>query len=204
MKANNLLIASLLLIAVVLSACAPAATPQPEQPEGCLGDPAAIVVDLECREIRFAVENAYLPFNYISLETGEPGGWDYEVFDEICRRLNCTPVYVESSWDTMIQSVADGQFDIAGDGITITEARDEIVDFSIGYIQINQRLLVRKGETRFDSIESFTADPGLILGRPPPHICQKTASKGSSRCHLPSRRSSPRMWTPSSLMRWWG
>ncbi|NPV57085.1 MAG: amino acid ABC transporter substrate-binding protein [Anaerolineae bacterium] len=161
MKSKNLFAVSILLIVFALSACTPAATPAPE---GCLGDPDAIIVDLECQEIEFAVENAYLPFNYISLEGGEPGGWDYETFNEICRRLNCTPVYVESAWDTMIQSVADGQFDMAGDGITITEARDEIVDFSIGYIQINQRLLVRKGETRFDSIEAFAADESLVMG----------------------------------------
>jgi polar amino acid transport system substrate-binding protein len=43
----------------------------------------------------------------------------------------------------MIQAVADGQFDAAADGITITEDRAEIVDFSIGYIALDQRLLVR-------------------------------------------------------------
>ena len=42
----------------------------------------------------------------------------------------------------MIQAVADGQFDIAGDGITITEERDEIIDFSTGYINIAQRIMV--------------------------------------------------------------
>ena len=71
--------------------------------------------------VRVAVENAYLPFNYIDPETGEPAGWDYEVWDEICRRLGCTPDYVETSWEGMIQAVADGQFDAAADGITITE-----------------------------------------------------------------------------------
>jgi len=55
----------------------------------------------------------------------------------------------------MIQAVSDGQFDAAGDGITITESRAEVVDFSIGYINIQQRLLVRLGEDRFTSIEEF-------------------------------------------------
>ena len=42
----------------------------------------------------------------------------------------------------MIQAVADGQFDIAGDGITITDERDKIIDFSDGYINIAQRIMV--------------------------------------------------------------
>jgi ABC-type amino acid transport substrate-binding protein len=113
--------------------------------------------DLDGQEVTIAIENAYLPFNYISLETGEPGGWDYDVWDEICARLNCVPVYVEAGWDGMIQAVADGQFDAAADGITITEARAEIVDYSMGYVNIEQRLLVRLGDNRFDGIDAFTA-----------------------------------------------
>ena len=53
---------------------------------------------------------------------------------------------------------------MAGDGVTITPERDEIVDFSDSYISIDQRLLVRMGEDRFTSIEEFVANPDLILG----------------------------------------
>jgi polar amino acid transport system substrate-binding protein len=120
--------------------------------------------DLGGREITIAVENAYLPFNYIDPETSEPAGWDYVVWDEICRLLNCTPVYVEAGWEGMIQAVADGQYDAAADGITITEDRAEIVDFSEGYINIEQRLLVRVDEDRIESIEDIVNDESLILG----------------------------------------
>ncbi len=120
--------------------------------------------DLEGREIAIAVENAYLPFNYIDPETGEPAGWDYVVWDEICNLINCTPVYIESGWEGMIQAVADGQFDAAADGITITDDRAEIVDFSEGYINIDQRLLVRLDEDRIESIEDIAADENLVLG----------------------------------------
>ncbi len=135
-----------------------------QEPEGCLGSADTALVDLNCQEITIAVENAYLPFNYIELETGQPGGWDYDTWNEVCTRLHCTPVFVESAWEGMIQSVADGQYDSAGDGITITDKRAEIVDFSIGYIKLQQRLLVRVGEDRFDSMETFVADESLILG----------------------------------------
>ena len=98
--------------------------------------------DLGGREITIAVENAYLPFNYIDAETGEPAGWDYEAIDEICSRLNCVPKYETFSWEPMIQAFSDGQFDVAADGITITAERAEVVDFSDGYINIDQRILV--------------------------------------------------------------
>jgi polar amino acid transport system substrate-binding protein len=130
----------------------------------CLGTAEDALVDLNCQEVTVAVENAYLPFNYIDSNTHKAGGWDYTVVPELCKRLHCKPVFQECSWDVMIQSVADGLYDMAGDGITITEEREKIVDFSEGYINIDQRLLVNKGETRFASMEDFVANPELILG----------------------------------------
>jgi polar amino acid transport system substrate-binding protein len=160
MRRTTVLSLILLVLVLALSACSSTAA----QPEGCLGTSDGALVDLDCQEITIAVENAYLPFNYVDIETGEPGGWDYDFIDEMCTRLHCTPVFEEAAWEGMIQAVADGQFDMAADGITITPDRAEIVDFSDGYINIEQRLLVRKGEDRFGSIEDFAADDGLILG----------------------------------------
>lgn len=125
---------------------------------------AGALPDLAGREVRIAVENAYPPFNYINPATTKGEGWDYETWTEICRLLNCKPQFEESSWEGMIQAVGNGQFDAAADGITITPERAEQVDFSDGYIQVAQRLLVRVGETRFDGIKPFVADSTLRLG----------------------------------------
>ena len=163
---RNIMFVSIFAGALILTACgggqsAPAkGIPVFE----CLGSADTALVDLECREVTVAVENAYLPYNYIHSETGLAGGWDYDVIPEICERLHCTPVFVEVSWDIMIQSVADGLYDMAADGITINPERDEIADFSMGYVSIDQRLLVRKGEDRFTSIDEFAANPDLIMG----------------------------------------
>ena len=103
------------------------------------------LVDLKGRTITIAIENAYLPFNYIDAETGEPGGWDYAAINDICKRLNCIPDYQTFDWDPMIQSIADGEFDLAADGITITAERSKIVAFSDGYINIDERVMVATG-----------------------------------------------------------
>jgi polar amino acid transport system substrate-binding protein len=161
MKRAWLLTISIIVVStLLLSACATTNIAAP----GCLGSASEALVDLNCEEITITVENAYLPFNYISAKTGKPGGWDYEAWAEICTRLHCSPVFVESGWDGMIQAVSQGQYDAAGDGITITDQRAQMVDFSMGYIQINQRLLVRQGESRFSSIEEFAASSEFVLG----------------------------------------
>jgi polar amino acid transport system substrate-binding protein len=124
--------------------------------------------DLEGREVRIAVENAYNPFNFIDEESGEAIGYDYDIFAEICARLNCEPVFVETSWDAML-AVMGGEggfdtFDIGADGITITEERAQNVDFSNPYIQLSQVMLVRIDEERFTEADELAADPELLLG----------------------------------------
>ncbi len=158
----------ILLLSLALVACGGGAT-EPEAGSGGTETEGGVaetgdLPDLGGREITVAVENAYLPFNYIDPATGEPAGWDYEAINAICELLNCTPVYVEAAWEGMIQAVADGQYDMAADGITITDERREIVDFSDGYINIEQRLLARVGEDRFDSVQSFVDNSELVLG----------------------------------------
>ncbi len=122
------------------------------------------VPDLGGATVTVAIENLYPPFNFIDETSGEAVGWDYDAINEICARLNCTPDFVETSWDGMINAVSTGEFDMAADGITITVDRYEVVDFSIGYVQLAQRLLVRIDETRFDTAEEFVADPTLTIG----------------------------------------
>jgi phosphate/phosphite/phosphonate ABC transporter binding protein len=157
---------SILIIGVLaLTACQPAeeATEEPAPPEPAPPEEVGLP-DLGGREITIAIENAYLPFNYILLETGEPGGWDYDFLEEACARLNCVPVYIEFQWDPMIMAVADGQFDMAADGITIKEERAEVVDFSDPYVSLIQRLLKRIDDDRFADEQEFKDNPDLIAG----------------------------------------
>jgi polar amino acid transport system substrate-binding protein len=110
----------------------------------------------EGRVITVAVENAYPPFNYLDDE-GTPIGWDYDVIREICNRIGCTPEFIETSWDGMILAVSQGEYDMAADGITITEERAQQVAFSDGYMPLQQVLLVRIDEDRFTTPDEFVA-----------------------------------------------
>jgi len=120
------------------------------------------LADLGGREVTVAVENAYLPFNYIDPGTGQGTGWDYEALGAICGLLNCTPSFKETAWDGMIIAVSQGEFDMAADGITITDERKQQVDFSEGYISVEQRLMVRKDEDRFATLDEFKAGDYLV------------------------------------------
>jgi polar amino acid transport system substrate-binding protein len=125
---------------------------------------AAELPDLAGRTIVAVTENAYTPLNFADPKTGEGIGWEYDAVNEIARRLNAKVEWKLSSWDTMIQAVREGQFDIGMDGITINDERKAQVDFSDPYMVSQQFMLVRADENRFTDAKSFGADEKLLVG----------------------------------------
>lgn len=125
---------------------------------------AADLPDLKGRAIVAVTENAYTPLNFADPKSGEGIGWEYDAFNEIARRLNATVDWKIASWDTMIQAVRDGQFDVGMDGITINDERRKQVDFSDPYMVSQQFMLVRADEKRFADAKSFAADKDLLVG----------------------------------------
>lgn len=178
MKVRSLLLTALAaLTLLVLAACQPVPTATGGETQGATaGGPCseATITEVDGRpdlggcELRIAVENAYQPFNYIDTESGEAVGYDYDIFEEICARINCQPEFIETSWDAMV-AVMGGEgsfetFDVGADGITITEERAQNVDFSDPYITSSQVLLVRIDEDRFTEPDEFAANPDLLIG----------------------------------------
>ncbi|WP_424983902.1 transporter substrate-binding domain-containing protein [Maritalea sp. S77] len=120
--------------------------------------------DLQGRTIVAVTENAYTPLNFVDPKTGQGIGWEYDAFNEIAKRLNAKVDWQLSSWDTMIQAVRDGQFDVGMDGITITEERATQVDFSQPYMTSEQFMLVRADEDRFANSAEFASNENLLFG----------------------------------------
>ncbi|MEI6386995.1 MAG: transporter substrate-binding domain-containing protein [Spirochaetota bacterium] len=129
-----------------------------------VGTSAQKLPDLKGRKIVAVTENAYTPLNFVDAKTGKAMGWEYDAVNEIGKRLNARIEWKVSSWDTMIQAVRDGQFDVGMDGITINDERKGQVDFSDAYMVSQQFMLVRKGEKRFTDEKAFAANPKLLIG----------------------------------------
>jgi polar amino acid transport system substrate-binding protein len=125
---------------------------------------AATLPDLGGRKVIAVTENAYTPLNFADPKTGEGIGWEYDAFNEIAKRLNLTVEWKIASWDTMIEAVRNGQFDVGMDGITINDERKKQVDFSDPYMTSEQFMLARADETRFTDAKSFGANADLLVG----------------------------------------
>ena len=128
---------------------------------------SADLPDLKGRKVIVVTENAYPPLQFVDPKSGKAIGWEYDAMNEIAKRLNFTVEYQNTSWDAMIQSVSDGQYQIGMTGITIKDDRKEKVDFSDPYMRSQQLMLVRGDETRFTDGKSFAAfEKGLVGAQP--------------------------------------
>jgi polar amino acid transport system substrate-binding protein len=163
MKKRMTSIAVLTVLALVLAACG---TDEPTDTTGASGTTApdaGELPDLGGRTVTIGVENAYIPFNYIPIGAEEPEGWDYDAWAYICELLNCVPEFVESAWPAVIDIVAAGDLDTAADGISITDERKEIVDYSDPYMIVTQKLITQLDDDRFANADALIDDAEAII-----------------------------------------
>ncbi len=164
MKFSKIL-AILVLLIMALGACGgDEATPVTTAASGSTATTAASgsEFDLGGREVTVGVENAYLPFNYVLPGETEGKGWDYDAWRAICGVINCVPTFVEAGWPQVIDQVAAGELDTAADGISITDERKKVVDYSDPYMVVEQKFIVGLDDTRFADADALIASDAVI------------------------------------------
>jgi len=82
--------------------------------------------------IRMGTEGAYAPWNFIN-DAGEIDGFERELGDELCKRANLECEWVKNDWDSIIPNLVSGNYDVIIAGMSITDERDEVIDFTQNY-----------------------------------------------------------------------
>jgi ABC-type amino acid transport substrate-binding protein len=85
---------------------------------------------------------------YPPFEQGKSGnytGFDIELMEAIGERIGRTPEFQDTSFETIFRDVAQGKFDAVISAATITEEREQAVDFSNPYYLSEQAVLVKEG-----------------------------------------------------------
>ena len=84
--------------------------------------------------VRMGTEGAYPPYNFIN-DAGEVDGFERELGDELCLRAELTCEWVTNEWDSIIPNLVSGNYDTIIAGMSITDERDEVIDFTQNYTQ---------------------------------------------------------------------
>ena len=126
-------------------------------------------------ELIIATEGTWAPWTYHD-DDDVLVGFDIEVATKIAEKLGVKATFVECLWDSIFAGIDSGRYDIAANGVEVTEERSEKYDFSDPYAYIRTALIVRgdneditcfedlNGKTTANTLSSTYAQLGESYG----------------------------------------
>jgi octopine/nopaline transport system substrate-binding protein len=109
----------------------------------CLGLLPGAALAKDWTKIRIATEGAYPPWNFTD-GAGALIGFEVDLAHDLCRRIGATCELVARDWDSIIPGLQAGDYDAIMDGLTITKARAQEIQFSTSYAKNPAAFAVRK------------------------------------------------------------
>ena len=95
------------------------------------------------RTVLVAVDRAYPPHQFAS-ETGEPAGFDVELFRAVAAAVGLRYEMRLDAWPEIRASLESGDIDV-NPGVFFTEERAEFLEFSVPTIRVRHTVFVRSG-----------------------------------------------------------
>lgn len=116
------------------------------------------------KSIKIATDPTYAPFSFKNTEN-KVDGFDVDLGNEICKRINVECTWIESDFDALIPNLLSKKSDAAISSLSITEQRLKQIDFSDKLYAANSRLIAKKGSGLQPTIESLKGKTvGVLQG----------------------------------------
>lgn len=147
------------MAALIVAACGGAATPTQE--EMTLAGPTRVTTEFGGQTVRISGGNVYPLFSYLD-ENANPIGWDCDLWNEVCSRLNCEPPFVGVAWEGLFEAVSAGEYDMADDGMTLTLARSLKIEYSDPYVGYGQIVAVHASDDRFPDEDAWVNSDATV------------------------------------------
>ena len=99
--------------------------------------------DLGGKLLKVGSDTTSPPMESIDPATGQVVGFDVDVVNAVCAKINCQAEFITTGWDGIFAALDQGSFDLVASGVSITEERKKAMDFSDPYIVNSQAVLMR-------------------------------------------------------------
>lgn len=103
------------------------------------------VSPLQYSTIRIGVDAPYPPYEFFD-EKGELTGFEVDLGNALCKRLEVNCEWIVTPWDTIIDDLNAGKFDMIMSSMSIEADRKKLVDFSNAYYSTPSVFFARKGD----------------------------------------------------------
>lgn len=121
-----------------------------------IGDSVQEIIDKGVLVV--GTDSAYAPFAFIDTtsDSQDPVGIDIEIAKAIADELGVELQLEPMQFKALLSSMSAGMVDICIDGITPTDERKEVADFSESYIQCQDRMMIQAEDAdELNTLESF-------------------------------------------------
>ncbi|KIP97007.1 MULTISPECIES: ABC transporter substrate-binding protein [Pseudomonas] len=108
-------------------------------------------------KLKIGTEGAYPPFNLIDA-SGQVGGFDVEIAQALCAKMKAECEVVTSDWDGIIPALNAKKFDFLVASMSITEERQQAVDFTDPYYTNKLQFIAPKSS-------DFKSDKASLKGK---------------------------------------
>ncbi|MBQ9495446.1 MAG: transporter substrate-binding domain-containing protein [Treponema sp.] len=105
-------------------------------------------------ELVIATEGTWAPWTYHD-ESDKLVGFDVEVAEKIAEKLGVQATFVEAEWDGIFAGIDSQRYDIAANGVEITDERSQKYDFSAPYAYIRTAIITRTDRNDISSFEDL-------------------------------------------------
>lgn len=144
-------IAVLVVLSMVLAACAPKETPTPTpKPKPTPVPPTPVPPTATPKpklKITVAMDATWPPFESVDEATKEIVGFDVDLMKAIAEAAGFEVTFINVPWDPLLAGLATGQYEVACSAMTITEERKKQFDFSEPYYSAGQLIAVKSDNT---------------------------------------------------------
>ena len=129
---------------------------------GCGGKAASGLKTVESGKLIMATNAAFPPYEYI--EGNEIVGIDAEIAGAIAEKLGLELQIDDMEFDSIIESVKGGKADMGLAGMTVTEERKEVVNFTTSYATGVQVVIVTEGSAITTVDDLFAEGANHLIG----------------------------------------
>jgi octopine/nopaline transport system substrate-binding protein len=96
--------------------------------------------------VRIATEGAYVPWNFTGAG-GKLEGFEIDLANDLCNRMKVKCEIVAQDWDGIIPALNAKKYDAIMAGMSITDKRLEVIDFSRAYADAGNGIVVAKNSS---------------------------------------------------------
>ncbi|MGE3875661.1 MAG: transporter substrate-binding domain-containing protein [Parvibaculaceae bacterium] len=117
----------------------------------------ALAADLGGKTLKVGSDTTSPPMESVDQASGQIVGFDVDVVNAICAKLNCKAEFVTTGWDGIFAALDQGNFDLVASGVSITDERKKAMDFTDPYIVNSQAILIRVADEGL-TVEDFKSN----------------------------------------------